>query len=134
MVLLATFLFLLSLWYFAVWVFKRRLPKSRLFLLAAAGAGVLSVGALEAGWVVTEVGRQPWIVRNMMKVEHAATGNTEVWITFFAVLVIYAVVAVSLILVLRLMSRRWRQGERDDRGGPYEPRGGVSPREPAGVP
>ncbi len=69
-----------------------------------------------------------------MKVEHAATGNTEVWITFFAVVVVYAVVGVTLVLVLRLMSRRWREGEQDDRGGPYEPRGGVPPREPAGVP
>ena len=45
----------------------------------AAAAGVLSVVTLEAGWVVTEVGRQPWIVRNYMKVEDAATGNTGVW-------------------------------------------------------
>jgi cytochrome d ubiquinol oxidase subunit I len=114
-------------------VFKRRLPKSRMFLVVAAAAGVLSVVALEAGWVVTEVGRQPWIVRNLMKVEQAATGNTEVWITFVAVLLIYAVVGVTLVLVLRLMSRRWREGELDDRGGPYEPRGGVPPREPAGI-
>jgi cytochrome d ubiquinol oxidase subunit I len=134
MVGLATLLFLLALWYLGTWVFKRRLPRSRLFLWLAAAAGVLSVVTLEAGWVVTEVGRQPWIVRNYMKVEHAATGNTGVWITFFAVLAIYAVVGVSLILVLRLMSRRWREGERDDRGGPYEPRGDVPPREPVGVP
>ena len=41
---------------------------------------------MEAGWVVTEVGRQPWIVHNYMKVEEAATANTGVWVTFLAVL------------------------------------------------
>ena len=40
---------------------------------------------MEAGWVVTEVGRQPWIVHNYMKVEDAATANTGVWITFLAI-------------------------------------------------
>jgi cytochrome d ubiquinol oxidase subunit I len=123
MVGLGTLLFLLALWYFATWVFRRRMPKSRLFLLIAAGAGVLSVVTLEAGWVVTEVGRQPWIVRNYMKVEQAATANTGVWITFFAVLAIYLGLAVTLVLVLRLMSRRWREGETAvDAGGPYGPR------------
>jgi len=123
MVGLATLLFLLALWYLGTWVFRRRMPKSSLFLWVAAAAGVLSVVTLEAGWVVTEVGRQPWIVRNYMKVEQAATGNTGVWATFLAVLVIYAGIGVTLVLVLRLMSRRWRAGEADaDSGGPYEPR------------
>ena len=49
--------------------------KSKLFLRIAAGAGVAAVLAMEAGWVVTEVGRQPWIVRGHMKVEDAATGE-----------------------------------------------------------
>jgi cytochrome d ubiquinol oxidase subunit I len=99
------------------------MPKSKLFLWIAAGAGVLSVVTLEAGWVVTEVGRQPWIVRNYMKVEQAATANTGVWITFFAVLGIYIGLGVTAILVLRLMSRRWREGEDEtETGGPYGPR------------
>ncbi len=75
MVGLGTLLFLLALWYLGTWVFKRRSPKSTIFLWVAAAAGVLSVITLEAGWVVTEVGRQPWIVRNYMKVEQAATGE-----------------------------------------------------------
>jgi len=135
MVGLGTFLFLLSLWFFASWVFKRRMPKSKLFLWIAAAAGVLSVLTLEAGWVVTEVGRQPWIVRNYMKVEHAATANTGVWITFFVVLFVYLGLAVTLILVLRLMSRRWRQGDDEgdvEAGGPYSPR--PSPTEPGPPP
>src|SRR3954447_7113275 len=125
MVGLGTFLFLLSLWYFASWVFKRRMPRSKFFLLIAAAAGVLSVVTLEAGWVVTEVGRQPWIVRNYMKVEQGATANTGVWITFLVVLGVYAGVGVTLILIMRMMSRRWREGEEEldvDEGGPYSPR------------
>jgi cytochrome d ubiquinol oxidase subunit I len=123
MVGLGTFLFLLSLWYFACWVFKRRMPKSKLFLCIAAAAGVLSVITLEAGWVVTEVGRQPWIVRNYMRVDNAATGNTGVWITFFAVLGIYIGLGITLVLVLRLMSRRWREGGVEvEEAGPYSPR------------
>jgi cytochrome d ubiquinol oxidase subunit I len=125
MVGLGTLLFLLSLWYFSVWVFRRRMPASKLFLGIASAAGVLAVITLEAGWVVTEVGRQPWIVRNYMKVEQAATANTGVWVTFFAVLGIYVGLGVTTILVLRLMSRRWREGEPEgdgDAGGPYGPR------------
>jgi cytochrome d ubiquinol oxidase subunit I len=132
MVGLGTFLFLLSLWYFASWVFKRRMPKSRLFLWIAAVAGVLSVVTLEAGWVVTEVGRQPWIVRNYMKVEHAATANTGVWVTFIAVLCIYVGLGITAILVLRQMTRRFREGDATtevDAGGPYSPRPTPEPKE-----
>ena len=102
MVGLGTLLSLLAVWYGGTWLFKRRSPKSTVFLWIAAAAGVLSVITLEAGWVVTEVGRQPWIVRNYMKVEQAATANTGVWITFLVVLGIYAGVGVTLVLVLRL--------------------------------
>src|SRR5205809_2772322 len=65
--------------------------------------------ALEAGWVVTEVGRQPWIVRNYMKVEQAATGNTGVWITFLVVLGIYAGVGVTR-SEERRVGKEWRYG------------------------
>ena len=46
---------------------------------------MLAVITMEAGWIVTEVGRQPWIVYNLMRVEDAATGNTGVWVTFLGV-------------------------------------------------
>jgi cytochrome d ubiquinol oxidase subunit I len=123
MVGLGTALMLLALWYAAAWVFKRNFPQTKWFLVPAALAGVGSVVAMEAGWVVTEVGRQPWIVVGYMKVQQAATGNTGVWITFFAVLVLYLVVATTLVLVLRLMSRRFRdQGVDVELDGPYSPR------------
>ena len=120
MVGIGTLLFLLALWYAASWVFRRRMPASRWFLRAAACAGVLGVVCMEAGWIVTEVGRQPWIVYEYMKVEDAATGNTGVWISFVAVVLLYLAVAATTILVLRRMSRRFRQaGGFTDSDTPY---------------
>jgi cytochrome d ubiquinol oxidase subunit I len=127
MVGLGTLLFLLSAWYGAVWLFKRRLPASKWFLRIAAISGVLSVIAMEAGWVVTEVGRQPWIVVGEMKVTEAATNNDGVWVTFVVIAALYAAVAVTLVLILRAMSRRFRErggsGDGDDTDAPYGPRG-----------
>ncbi len=109
----------LSVWFGFVWWRKRDLPKSPWFLRAAAIAGVASVVAMEAGWIVTEVGRQPWIVRGFMRVEDGATTDGNVWITFVVVVAVYAAVATATILVLRSMARRWRAGE--DPAGPYAP-------------
>ncbi|GMU77853.1 MAG: cytochrome ubiquinol oxidase subunit I [Acidimicrobiia bacterium] len=123
MVGLGTLLFGLSLWYGLSWLFRRDMPRSRLFLWFAAGSGVASVVAMEAGWVVTEVGRQPWVVRGYLQVEDAATANQGVWATFVVVLVLYAAVGVALVLVLRSMSRRWRaQPALAESEVPYGPR------------
>jgi cytochrome d ubiquinol oxidase subunit I len=127
MVGIGTLLALLSLWYGATWLFRRDMPKSKLFLLLAASAGVLSVICMEAGWVVTEVGRQPWIVNGYLKVEDGATTNEGVWITFLVIVLLYAVVAVVLIKVLRSMSRRFRTAELTEHDVPYGPRGPVAP-------
>jgi hypothetical protein len=90
--------------------------------LAAASAGVLAVIVLEAGWTVSEVGRQPWIVYEQMKVEDAATANTGIWITFIGVVILYVGLGVTTILVLRMMSRRFREGARVLEGDvPYGP-------------
>jgi cytochrome d ubiquinol oxidase subunit I len=122
MVGVGTLLFLLALWYAASWVFRRRMPESRWFLRAAACSGVLAVIAMEAGWIVTEVGRQPWIVYEYMKVEAAATGNTGVWITFVAVVMLYLGLGTATILILRGMSRRFRRaGGFVDHDAPYGP-------------
>jgi cytochrome d ubiquinol oxidase subunit I len=109
MVGLGTLLFLLSLWYGASWAIRRRMPTNRVFLSIAAASGFLAVVTMEAGWVVTEVGRQPWIVYNYMKVEDAATANTGVWITFIAVVLLYVALGITAILVLRGMSHRFRR-------------------------
>ena len=125
MVGLGTLLFLLTLWYWASWIFRRDMPQSRWFLRIAATTGVLAVITLEAGWTVSEVGRQPWIVYEKMKVEDAATAHSGVWILLVAVVLLYAALGITAILVLRGMSRRFR--ERDGLSdtevayGPNEP-------------
>jgi cytochrome d ubiquinol oxidase subunit I len=124
MVGLGTLLFLLAVWYALSWIFRRRMPHTKWFLRAAAVAGPAAVITMEAGWVVTEVGRQPWIVYNLMKVEDAVTANTGVWIMFFAVVILYAAVATATILVLRGMSKRFRKAEAfSDQDTPYGPSG-----------
>jgi cytochrome d ubiquinol oxidase subunit I len=131
MVGLGTLLFLLALWYAAAWLFRRDMPRSRLFLRAASVAGVLALIAMEAGWVVSEVGRQPWIVYELMKVEDAATANTGIWITTIAVGLLYAGLGITAVLILRGMARRSRGGgEVDDTDVPYGPGTAVPEPEP----
>ncbi|MGV1007518.1 MAG: cytochrome ubiquinol oxidase subunit I [Dermatophilaceae bacterium] len=122
MVGLGTVLFLLAVWYGASWLFRRRMPTSRWFLRMAACSGVLAIVTMEAGWIVTEVGRQPWIVYNDMRVADAATGNEGVLITFLAIVLLYLTLATTTILVLRAMSRRFRRaGGFTELAGPYGP-------------
>jgi cytochrome bd ubiquinol oxidase subunit I len=124
MVGLGTLLLLLALWFALTWLFRRRMPASRWFLRASAISGVLAVVAMESGWVVTEVGRQPWIVYNIMRVEDAATANTGVWITAISVAVVYLALGVTTVLVLRGMSRRARRAEAFvEHDAPYAPSG-----------
>src|SRR5262249_11944753 len=118
-----TLLALLAVWYWASWIFRRRLLQTRFFLWPAAFARLLAIACLEAGGVATEVGRQPWIVFGEMRVKQGATSNTAVWASFIVIVALYIGLGTTLILVLRMMSRRFRarQGVTDV-GGPYEPR------------
>ncbi|MFJ7071369.1 cytochrome ubiquinol oxidase subunit I [Streptomyces sp. NPDC098781] len=110
MVLIGSVLVLLALWYALVWWRRRRLPESKWFYRAAACAGVASVVAVECGWITTEVGRQPWIVYENMRVAEAvtATHSTGLWITFSLVVVVYVFVFGSFLAVLLKMRTRWR--------------------------
>ena len=134
MVGLGTLLFLISFWYGATWVFRRDMPQSRLFLRIASTMGVLAVITMEAGWVVSEVGRQPWIVYNLQRVDDAATANTGVWVMSVAVALLYTALGATLIYVLRGMSRRFRDAEGEDVDVPYGPTDGTGTRDDEAVP
>jgi cytochrome d ubiquinol oxidase subunit I len=135
MVLTATALALLALWFGLVWWRRRRLPKTRWFLRCAAVAGVAILVTIECGWILTEVGRQPWIVYGHLRTEDAVTDTGGIWFTFSIIMVLYALVATGLIATLRVLARRWRaQDEGADSDVPYGPRGPLRVREEGAAP
>jgi cytochrome d ubiquinol oxidase subunit I len=128
MVGIATLLLGLGAWFAIGWVRRRDIPDSPWFLRAVAASGAAAILALECGWIVTEVGRQPWIVYRLMRTREAVTGASGVWITFSAVIVLYTVLGVATVLVLRTMAHRWRTADVGEAEVPY------GPREPAPPP
>ena len=68
-------------------------------------AGPASVVALIAGWVTTEVGRQPWVVFEVMRTSEAVTGGEGIPVGYATLVVVYAALAVGVWWVLRRLSR-----------------------------
>ena len=86
---------------------RRRIPTSRWLLWCLVGAGPATVIAMEAGWFVTEFGRQPWVVYGILRTADAATTSPGVGPTFAIFIVIYvALAAVTARLLLELARRR----------------------------
>jgi cytochrome bd ubiquinol oxidase subunit I len=127
MVGICSALIVLGLWLGFVWWRRRDIPQTKWFLRAVALSGAAAVVALECGWIVTEVGRQPWVVYNVMRTKDAITGASGVWVTFSIVLVLYAVLGTATVLTLRAMARRWRTADDDETDVPYGPSPGVPP-------
>jgi cytochrome d ubiquinol oxidase subunit I len=123
MVGIGTALLLLSLWYAFGWWRRRSFPENRVFLLLTAVAGALTVVALEAGWVVTEVGRQPWTVVGLLLTRDAVTTSGNMWPFFAGTIALYALVGYGTVLALRLLRRRWATAEVPvgEGGVPYGP-------------
>lgn len=117
---------LLALAVLLFWLARWRghdLLERRWFLRFCALAGPLAVLAVEAGWVATEVGRQPWVVYDVLRTEDAATDRSGLWWLLGGTVVLYAAMTVAAVLVLRSMARRWRAGEAD-LPSPYAPHTG----------
>jgi cytochrome d ubiquinol oxidase subunit I len=132
MVGIGTGMILLGLWFGIVWWRKRDIPRTPWFLRIVAVSGVLAIIAMEAGWIVTEVGRQPWIVQGVMRTEEAVTGASGVWLTFSIVLVLYAALGTATVLILRSMARRWREEGADSVEVPYGPDESMPPAKEVG--
>ena len=98
----------------------RDLLERRWFLRFVAVSGVLAVVAMEAGWIATEVGRQPWIVYGFMRTPEAAGENSGLWWLLGSTVVVYTLMTIGAVMVLRSMARRWRSGE-IDLPSPYGP-------------
>lgn len=120
MVGIGTLLVLLAVTFWVARWRGRDLVQHRWFLRLVTGSGVLAVIAMEAGWVATEVGRQPWIVYGYMRTPEAAGENSGLWWLLGSTAVVYTLMTVGAVVVLRSMARRWRTGE-TDLPSPYGP-------------
>jgi cytochrome d ubiquinol oxidase subunit I len=120
MVGICTVLIALGAWFGFAWLRRRDIPKTKWFLRVVALSGVAAIVALECGWIITEVGRQPWIVYKVMRTSDAVTHADGIWVTFSLVIALYIAIGATLIITLRAMSRRWRDGEGDEEV-PYGP-------------
>jgi cytochrome bd ubiquinol oxidase subunit I len=105
MVGIGTLLTLLGLWF--LWSRWRRgaLPRTPWFYRAVVAAGPLSLVALIAGWIVTEVGRQPWIVYELMRVEDAVTGAEGIPVGYATLVVVYLGLISTALYMLRRLAR-----------------------------
>ena len=77
-------------------------------------AGPLAVIALVAGWVTTEVGRQPWVVYGVMRTDEAVTGADGVPVGYATLVVVYAGLIAATVWVLRRLARAPLEEEADD--------------------
>jgi cytochrome d ubiquinol oxidase subunit I len=112
MVALGTYLALVSLW--AAWVAWRRRDVSddRRLLVAIALAAPMGFIAIEAGWTVTEVGRQPWIIYGVMRTADAVTPMPGLIYPFAVFTVLYCFLGVIVAwLLYRQIIRSPRAGE-----------------------
>jgi cytochrome d ubiquinol oxidase subunit I len=111
MVGIGTALVALGLWGLFLRWRRRDYADSRWFLRVAALAGFGAVIALESGWIVTEVGRQPWVVFGILRTADAVTHAPGVQTTFVAVVILYTVLGVATLVTLRALQRRWARAD-----------------------
>jgi cytochrome d ubiquinol oxidase subunit I len=106
----------LGVWALLSRIRRRHLPDGRWFLRAATIAGPAAFVAIEAGWIVTEVGRQPWIVQGVMRTADAVTTRPGVGLQLAATVITYILLAFACTKLLLQLARK--------------PRGPVEPAEP----
>ena len=100
MIAIGSAMMLLGLVYFmAIWKKRSWLPKKwflRLFILATPFGFI----AVEAGWTVTEVGRQPWIIQGIMRTSQAVTPMPGIHYSFYLFTAIYFILSIAVIFLL----------------------------------
>lgn len=116
----------LALLGFWLWWRGGEVPLQRWYLRALVFASPLGVIAIEAGWTVTEVGRQPWIVRGFMRTADAVTPMPHLVVPLTAFTLLYCLLGVVTVALLR----RHVFQTVDDTMGP-DPEGAVAGQPPA---
>jgi cytochrome bd ubiquinol oxidase subunit I len=105
MVGIGTLLALLGAIVLYVRVRRRAVPQWRWFYYGLAAAGPLSVVALICGWIVTEVGRQPWVVYRVMPTSQAVTAAGGIPVGYATLWIVYLAVGAGVVWILRRLAR-----------------------------
>jgi cytochrome d ubiquinol oxidase subunit I len=107
---------------------RRRLERSSLFLKLAVAAVVLPLVANTAGWMLTEMGRQPWVVWGLYKTSEAVSASVSAWsvgLTMGGFTLLYGVLALIEVWLLVHVAKRGlepaggKKSEREDEELPY---------------
>jgi cytochrome d ubiquinol oxidase subunit I len=108
---IGTGLALLGVVFIWTWYRKRRLPLSPWFFRAVMVAGPAAFVALIAGWITTEVGRQPWIVYQVMRTGEAVTNADGLGVGYVVLVCVYVGLGVAVVWLLRRLARRPPEAE-----------------------
>ena len=119
MIFIGTGLAALAGLFLLVWWRRRGLPRSKWFYRAVVAAGPLALVALICGWITTEVGRQPWIVYQLMRTEDAVTDAGGLWVAFALMAAVYLALTAAVIWLLRRLAQQPVEAEvqAEDAGG-----------------
>ncbi len=105
MVAIGTFLAALSAWYLYARTRRKRVPSGVWFYRLLVVAGPASVVALISGWVTTEVGRQPWVVYEVMRTEAAVTAADGIAVGYGTLAAFFACLIAAVAWILRRLAR-----------------------------
>ncbi|MBI4403703.1 MAG: cytochrome ubiquinol oxidase subunit I [Deltaproteobacteria bacterium] len=105
MVLIGMYMALASVW--CLWTYwkKRTLIGSPRLLVTIVGAGPLGFLALEAGWMVTEIGRQPWALSKIYKVSEVVTPMPGLAVPCAVFFLVYCFLALTVFIIMRRQFR-----------------------------
>lgn len=87
-------------WGLGLALWKRRLPDNKWLLRALVACAPLGFIAIEAGWTVTEVGRQPWVIYKVLRTADAVTPVTGLMLPFIIFMLLYIFLAVVVVWIM----------------------------------
>jgi cytochrome d ubiquinol oxidase subunit I len=107
MVASALFMLFIAIWFWLLYLRRRRvIPENRWLLRGIVLSGVLGFVAIELGWIVTEEGRQPWVIYGFLRTANAVTIAPFLTASFLLFVLIYLVLSVTLIVLLIRQARQ----------------------------
>jgi cytochrome bd ubiquinol oxidase subunit I len=119
MAYLAALIFLFGLW--GLWLIRRKkLEHARWFLRTAPWVVIAAFLMNTAGWLLTESGRQPWIVQGIMKTAQAASPSvtsTDIWISLIAFVVAYSLLGIADVYLMVHYGRKDLESDAHGDGG-----------------